>query len=462
MTTGQAASVPDAFERALGEIRARVSVSAPCIAIAYSGGLDSSALLHLAHAWARRQGVELFAFHVHHGLSLNAGRWLALCERTCGALGVRFDARRVQVETCGDGIEQAARTARYAALGDLCREYNVPLLLTAHHQDDQVETVLLQLLRGAGVVGLSGMSPFNEAQRLLGGPLPVLGRPLLELARADLERYVAQHRIAHVEDESNADIRFARNALRHEILPSLAVHFPGFEQRIVRSAGHFRAAQRLLDELAAADLSACAVGDSIDLDRLRQLNEDRMENLLRHWFARHRVRLPATAWLAQMRVQLLAAREDAQVCIVHPDCEIRRHRNRIHLIARSPDAITCAEPITFRWQGEQSISFPAFGGSLHFESAEEGIEAGWLRRQDLQIRYRSGGEKLKRAPDRPTRSLKHHYQELDIPAWERRRLPVVLASARLVFAAGIGMNWKDVPTNACPFVRLRWEKDIAT
>ncbi|RZI40616.1 tRNA lysidine(34) synthetase TilS [Herbaspirillum sp. HC18] len=431
------------------------------MAIAYSGGLDSSVLLRLARAWAIKRRIELFAFHIHHGLSPNADRWLAHCERECAALDAHFDMRRIHISTSsGDGVEQAARHGRYAALGDLCRAHDVPLLLTAHHLDDQAETVLLQLLRGAGVAGLSGMEQVSDAPGLLGGGSPQIARPLLALSRADLEQYAARHRFAYVDDESNADIRYARNALRNEIIPVLTRHFPGFQQRVVRGADHSRAAQRLLDELAASDLLVCAEGDCIDIDRLRQLSDDRMDNMLRHWFACHSVRMPSTAWLAQMREQLLAAREDAQVRIVHPDCEIRRYRNRIYLIPRAVDAGAQAAALTFRWQGEDVIRFPSFDGILRFEPAEQGIDAQWLREQSLEIRLRSGGEKLKLAPNRPTRSLKHHYQELDIPVWERGHLPVILASGRLVFAAGIGMNWRGFPSGGRSAVRLCWNSGI--
>lgn len=451
----------DAFERALGVIRARVFASVGRIAIAYSGGLDSSVLLHVAHAWANVHCIELFAFHIHHGLSPNADGWLSHCERESAALGVNFDARRIHISTSsGDGIEQAARHGRYAALGDLCRAHDVPLLLTAHHLDDQAETVLLQLLRGAGVAGMSGMEQVSDAPGLVGGVSPQIARPLLALSRADLEQYAARHRFAYVDDESNADIRYARNALRNEIVPALTQHFPGFQQRVARSADHSRAAQRLLEELAASDLRVCAEGDCIDIDRLRQLSDDRMDNMLRHWFARRRVRMPSTAWLAQMREQLLAAREDAQVRIVHPDCEIRRHRNRMYLIPRDIDAGAQTAALPFRWQGEAVIRFPSFGGVLRFEPAEHGIDAQWLREQSLEIRRRSSGEKLKLAPNRPSRSLKHHYQELDIPVWEREHLPVIIASGRLVFAAGVGMNWKDLPTGDGSAVCLRWNTGI--
>lgn len=460
MSTGRQASVADAFERALGAIRARVSASAGSMAVAYSGGLDSSALLHLAGDYAAAHGIPLHAFHVHHGLSANADEWQAHCERESVRLGIRFDSRRVTLsDSRRDGVEQAARISRYAALGELCREHGVQLLLTAHHLDDQAETVLLQLLRGSGVAGLCGMEMANTAPELLGDSSLLVARPLLGVSRADLDRYVGQWGIAYVDDESNADARYARNALRHMVMPSLSEHFPGFQRRLARSARHMGAAQHVLDEVATQDLEACSDGDGIDLIRLKQLSDARIDNLLRYWLAQSGVRMPSTAWLAQMRDQLMVAREDARVRVIHADGEIHRHRDRIFLSPRISDAALASAPAAFRWNGEKRIRFPQFGGTLHFSGVDEGIDAAWLAAQDMQIRFRSGGEKLKLAPNRPTRSLKHHYQALSIPVWDRLQLPVILASNKLVFVAGIGMNWSGVPIAQGKAVALSWEKD---
>jgi tRNA(Ile)-lysidine synthase len=231
-----AGSVPATFARALDALRTATPL--PKIAIACSGGLDSSVLLQLAHAYAREHGIILYAFHVHHGLSPNADSWLAHCEGSAAALGVAFDHRRVAVEKGKSGTEAAARKLRYAALGQMCRAHDVRLLLTAHHLDDQAETVLLQLLRGSGPAGLSGMDAANTAAGLLGNDQLVMARPLLPVARTGLEEYAAAHGVAWVDDESNSDPRYARNALRHQVMPVLQQAFPA-----LRSA--LRAAPRM-------------------------------------------------------------------------------------------------------------------------------------------------------------------------------------------------------------------------
>jgi len=453
-------SVEGEFERALGDILARVSVCAPVsVAVAYSGGLDSAALLHLLRNHAARHpgAVKPFAFHVHHGLSPNADRWLAHCRQLCATWQIAFDARRVHVaDGGGNGVEEAARLRRYAALGEMCRLHGVLLLLTAHHEDDQAETVMLQLLRGAGVAGLSGMERANHAPDLLGDPQLLMGRPLLGLARADLEAYVGHHAVPYVEDESNLDPRYARNALRHRVMPVLTQCFPGFQQRFTRTAQHARTAQRLLDELASRDLATCLDGDSLDVRKLRQLDTDRIDNLLRHWLAVRGIRMPSTSWLEELRTQLLEAKRDAQLCVTHADCCVRRHRDRVFLTPRMESPVP--QPSAFRWQGEPELRWPQFGGTLHFDVGGQGVDATWLRTQPLTIRLRSGGERLKLAANRPTRTLKQHYQALGVPAWERVRLPLVFAGPHLLFAAGIGMDAHAVePVEQG--VRLRWEWD---
>lgn len=482
MPNNQSASLVDAFERALQNILARVSVlttgrspelrrnsnpvqlgsgkSPLALAVAYSGGLDSSALLHLAHRHALDNGITLFAFHIHHGISLNADSWLAHCESECARLGVRLDMRRISLGARKrDGLEQAARLSRYAALGELCRLHRVPLLLTAHHRDDQAETVLLQMLRGSGVAGLGGMENANIAPELLGDPDLVVARPMLDVSRHELERFVVAQEIAYIEDESNADSRYTRNALRHQVAPALAEYFPGYQQRLARTAQHAQAARRLLDELAAQDLATCRDGDRIDLGSLGRLSSDRIDNVLRHWMASCGIRMPSAAWLSEMRAQVFGAREDARVCVTHPDCEIHRHRGRVFLVPRSSDAGRCLSPVAFRWHGEPFIHFPEYGGSVYFDREEQGVNSDWLMGQALVIRPRSGGEKLKLAPNRPTKSLKHHYQALDVPAWEREHLPIMFAAGQLLFAAGVGLNWHELPAGGANSVALRWVRD---
>lgn len=463
-SAGPAASAAASFAQAFEVLRTEYSPSR--IAVALSGGLDSMVLLHLAHEAAHAAGLPLFAFHVHHGLSPNADAWGAHCAAAAAALGVPFDRREVTVEKGKTGVEAAARKQRYAALGEMCRAHGVDLLLTAHHLDDQAETVLLQLLRGSGPAGLSGMDASNKARTLLGDAELVMARPLLAVARAELEAYAAERQIAWVEDESNTDPRYARNALRHQVMPVLAQAFPGFQRRIARSGAHAQSAQRLLDELAEQDLAACLVDEAIDLVSLRTLSVDRINNLLRYWFARHGLGMPSTAWLEQMVAQLISAREDAQPLVSHPEVDVRRHRDRLHLVPKQPDLAGLRDPDdegiivkhaqAFKWNGEASLAFPDYGGVLHFDVASYGLDPAWLQGRDLEIDFRKGGERLKLAPNRPTRGLKQLFQAANVPVWERSRLPIVGCGFELLFAAGLGMDCRRLSEGEGR-ITLRWQ-----
>ncbi|HEY5799054.1 MAG TPA: tRNA lysidine(34) synthetase TilS, partial [Burkholderiaceae bacterium] len=305
------------------------------VAVAYSGGLDSSALLHLVRRYAAENPLQLYVFHIHHGLSPAADSWLAHSESAAREAGAVFEARRIALQDAGKhGIEQAARTARYAALGELCTRHHVPLLLTAHHLDDQAETVLLQLLRGSGVAGLSGMEAANIAPGLLGTDAVTVARPLLAHSREELAAYVAQHGIAHIDDESNADPRFARNALRLEVMPVLARLFPGFQQRFARSAAHAQSAQRVLEDVGGEDLARCADGAELDLSAFQGLSPERRANVLRLWFAQRGLRMPAAAWLTELQAQIFEAKHDAQLCVTHPQCRLRRYRGKLYIDPR--------------------------------------------------------------------------------------------------------------------------------
>jgi tRNA(Ile)-lysidine synthase len=436
------------------------------VAIALSGGLDSAALLHMATAHAAENEIDLYAFHIHHGLSENADAWLSHNEAMCQRMGVRFEARRVVLENLGKtGIEEAARTGRYFALGDMCRAYGIRLLLTAHHQDDQAETVLLQLLRGAGMAGLSGMAQSHSAPAILGNPDVTMLRPLLPATRRQLVAYVETHHIDYVNDESNTDPRFARNLLRYQVMPVLETAFPGFKERFSRSAQHAQSAQRLLVELAVQDLSACMMGEALDIEAVRGLSDDRSDNLLRHWFSLRAVRMPSTAWLVELRAQLLDSRPESRILISQPEYHVKGDHGKL-FFAHGPaptEKIRSSgkrvQPQQFVWSGESHINFPSYNGVLHFDVAEMGVSAAWLRRQDLSIHARQGGERFKQSINRPSKILKAYYQEACIPAHAREFLPIVSAGGELLYAAGIGMDANRISTHEDARISFRWAPD---
>ncbi len=449
------------FTRALEAIPARVVVSGAAsarhrIAIAYSGGLDSSVLLHLAARHCHEADIDLCAFHVHHGLSPNAGHWREHCRRQCETLGVTFDAREVVVQDVADhGTEQAARLARYEALAAMCEQHQVSMLLTAHHQDDQAETVLLQLFRGAGLRGLGGMAALHENHERLDAGIALL-RPLLDCSRVELEQYAQAHAIGHIDDESNADTRYRRNAVRQRIAPVIEAHFPGFAATVSRSARHLQSAQRLLDDLAAIDLTACAQDGALLVEKLHSLSADRVDNLLRHWLRLQGAsELPSEVQLQQLREQALDAKSDAQPELWLSGLRLQRQADRLLVRDDAADLEPPVSEIEIRWQGEPVIEVPGWQGNLCFEMDDAGgLDPALLQSGPLLLRPRAGSERLKLAVNRPSRSLKNLFQESGIPPQARLWLPLLYIGAELAFAAGLGLDARL--SRAGPGIRLHW------
>ncbi len=449
-------STEQTFERALEAILARVVLSGDdSIAVAYSGGLDSSVLLQLAAQFCKARGLQLQAFHVHHGLSPNADDWLAHARECCASLQVRFDSRKVKVANISDhGTEQAARLARYAALGEMCKANGVRLLLTAHHEDDQAETVMLQWLRGAGLPGVSGMASVQSSHALLPETV-VLGRPLLGVSRKQLERVASGLSITFITDESNADTSYRRNSLRHDIFPVVERHFTGFSKTLSRSARHFQQAQRLLDALAEQDLAECGTGEQLSLQALGRLSADRQGNLFRFWIYQRTGQYPSEAQLQQLQAQLLHASADAQPSIQLQQWVVERQRLGLCIrpinLKHPP-----TEPMPLYWQGEPSLALPEWQGRLVFSTGEGvGVHPDLLRSGPLSLRARTGGERVQLHPKRPSRTLKNLFQESNVPASQRPWLPLLYSGDRILFAAGLGMNVNAGLVEGG--VMLRWE-----
>ena len=461
LNNSQIAVAITAFERALEEILVRVVLSdGASIAIACSGGLDSAVLLHLsADFFASHPHLHshsLHVFHVHHGLSPNADYWLSHVQSECEQLNVPFDARKVSVARVDQhGPENAARLARYEALANLCTVHRVELLLTAHHQDDQAETVMLQALRGAGLPGWSGMADLQRDHALL--PTTVtLARPLLDCSRKQLEQIASERAIAHIIDESNEDSRYKRNAIRHEIFPLIEQHFEGFTQALARSSHHFQTAQGLLDELACSDLQQCLNAGELNLKKLALLSVDRIDNLLRYWVVEKIGSYPSQAQLHQLHQQMLHAATDTHPQIVIGQWVLQREHD--HLIIRAQARVNQPpmDAVRVVWQGERQLDIPEWRGQLVFEDGEgEGFDRDLLLQGPLTLRPRQGGERLKLDGRRPSRSLKNLFQESGVAAGRRPWLPLLYAGDQLLFACGLGPNCIVAEKN--PGIRLHWQ-----
>ncbi len=401
------------------------------VVIGLSGGLDSSVLLHLLANLRQTLPFQLSAHHVHHGLSAHADAWADFCEKSCDALNIPLTISKVKVDiNSGLGVEASARQARYAVLLANDADY----ICTAHHQDDQAETLLLQLARGAGVKGLSGMAAIDDARKLL--------RPLLSISRVELEAYAQQHQLSWVDDDSNANTQFDRNFMRHSVLPILMQQYPAIKQTLARTAQHLADANDLLNVLAAqdaqADLTQKLGEKTLALAPLKQLDLNRINNVLRWWLAKNNVLMPSAAQLQQITQQLLHAKSDAAIKIqlkTEGDLTIRRYQDYAYLVAETPSLA-----IDYVWQGEAALSF-ANQTQLTFEKKlGEGLSLKYLDSKILRIKTRSGGEHIKPDSNRPSRSLKTVMQQAAIPPWQRSQLPLIFVGETLAMIPNIAVE----------------------
>lgn len=442
------------FQKTLDTLFLRANTLRPRFAVAYSGGLDSSVLLHLTHRYATLQHLPIYAFHVHHGISPNADTWLNHCQDTCNNLAISFDYQKVQLsQKKPHGLEAAAREQRYSALISLCEQHQIDFLLTAHHQNDQAETLLLHLLRGTGISGLCAMKEITP--NLFNQSHIQLIRPLLNVTRQNLENIAQQEKFSFIEDESNQNTDYTRNALRNDVIPTIEKYFPDYLIRISTTTHHAQTASDILNERAQEDYQRITNPNGLDLTLLKQLSSARQHNVLRYWLDIHHIRIRSMAWFNELCTQLFYAREDAQVCIPYQNKEIRRYQNIVCIIVRPLKETN--QPIEFNWTGESHLPFPTFGGTLYFEESQVGIDANWLQEQTLIIRLRQGGEKIKLHPKRPNKDLKHHFQEQHIPAWERNLLPLLaLPNQDILYVARLGINVNNLSDSAPTKINLRW------
>jgi len=397
------------------------------VGIALSGGRDSIVLLDAAHAVAAALSCEIVGLHVHHGLSPNADAWAAFCRSACDRRGVAYAMRRVHVQrTPRASLEAAARAARYAALAALADEQRVDALLVAHHADDQAETLLLQLLRGAGVAGLAAMPP----ARSIGGKTWL--RPFLALPRARLEAYAASHALRYVDDESNADARHRRNALRERVIPALRSIAPGYPATLARAARHQADAAALLDDLASLDAQRAVTDGTLERSALGALDAPRARNLLRWFIGTHGLRAPSAARLDEMLRQIAAAGTDARVALRHAGVEIGLHRGRIRVHQPRP------APFCHRWDGSPRIELP-HGTLVLTPQRGGGIAARHLDPSTVTIRSGMPGERLQLA-GRTRRPVADLLREAGVPHWDRLVLPRVCCRESLAAVAALGVD----------------------
>lgn len=434
-------------------------MSAAVVAVAASGGRDSTALLHATACAASGLGLQVVALHVHHGLMPDADHWQAHLAAQCRrwrrrGLPVSMASRRLRgAPTTGESVEAWARRGRYEALADMARQAGASLVLLAHHRQDQAETFLLQALRGAGPRGLAGMPSSFERDGLR------WARPWLDCDRAAIESYLHRHRLGHVDDPSNHEARFARSRLRQQVWPALEAAFPDAAGDLCAAAARAHESDRCLEELGELDARTCVD----ELGRLlvepyRRLSGHRQRNLLRFWLRARLGRGAPFTLVTRLSREVLSAQGTARWPAMQG--EVVLERGMLGWRAASAPPPAPAGPMPFDLSRPGAHDLPGWGGRIVVSvAAREGVPARWLA--NCQLRPRIGGEDFQRSPRSIPRSLKKQYQAMGVRG-SARSGPLVYAGDQLLFVSGLGMDARGLRNEGDDLLWLQWDPDPAS
>ena len=414
----------DPVEKCLSDCIANLDTNAVWVAL--SGGIDSIVLLHATQAVFDDTHVPLKAVHINHQLQADAEKWSQHCQSVCDQLDISLEIIKVETQSFSDlGFEGAAREARYQAFTKLLKANEV--LLTAHHADDQVETVLFQLIRGTGPQGLAGCA----AQRDLGDAK--LYRPLLNITRNQIEQYATSHQLNWIEDPSNQSLQHDRNFLRHEVMPILKQRWPSLAGTITRSAQWQTESAQLLDDLAALDLADINLDvQTLSIAKLRHMSVARQKNVLRWWIKQQGFATPSMEILNHILKDVVACPVDREPCVTWQNCELRKYRNELYLLPTLPEH----DPNRiYTWNINDALTIPGIKITLTKQALENfGID---LSNTDtLQVRFRQGGERIRPRGRGCEKDLKTLFQETGVMPWLRDRIPLLYKDDKLVCVWG--------------------------
>jgi tRNA(Ile)-lysidine synthase len=388
-------------------------------------------VLLYAMAGLRDKGVDwsLSAVHVHHGLNAAADDWAQFCQDLCRRMQIPVELIHVDASPVrGESPEATARKLRYQAIAEIIREGDA--LLTAHHQDDQAETLLLQLMRGSGVPGLAAMPSQVSFSK------GILLRPLLDFRRHDLREYALQQQLDWVEDSSNEDIRFDRNFMRHEILPELTGRWPGLVAKLCRTSMHMSEAMSLLDERAAEDLQQVVTAERsiININALGALSKARQHNLLRYWLRDLGLPVPSQAQMQHVISDVIHAAPGSDPCVKWPGVELRAYRRQLYaLSAMSP----FMPDRRLAWDMQSVLQIDGVGTLEASMVQGQGLTTALLGQKDICIGFRQGGERIRPARRGHEHELKKLFQEAAVPPWQRERTPILYQGDQVVAVAGL-------------------------
>ncbi|MGL5302598.1 MAG: tRNA lysidine(34) synthetase TilS [Aeromonas sp.] len=397
--------------------------------VAFSGGLDSTLLLVLAAQFAKEQGLPVRALHVHHGLSPHADEWVIHCRAVCQQLAVPLIVERVTLARGnGESLEAQARKARYEQLS--CHLLAGEWLLTAHHQDDQLETLLLALKRGAGLRGLAGILP---SQPFASG---LLLRPLLDISRAELAAAAASLPFGWVEDESNQDVSYDRNFLRQQLIPQLKARWPSMAQTATRSMALCAEQEVLLSEIAKGDWQQAGDGAALQIKPLCELSPTRRNNLLRYWIRLQGGEMPSREQLGRLWQEVALARADANPQLHWGRQSCRRFQGRLYLV--NPDLQPCHQVLPVNLTAP--LILPAELGELtmRWQEVGEGLLRAPRPDEPLTIRFQvAPGVPLKPVGRGGSRRMKKLLQEYAVPSWQRGRIPILYYGEQVAAVVGL-------------------------
>lgn len=411
--------------------------------LALSGGVDSRVLLSLLARFRDESGASIAAVHVHHGLSSNADHWAECCQAWCDDSAIPLTVERVHLDTqCGESIEKLARDARYAVLAKHVQENDV--LLLGQHADDQIETFLLALKRGSGPKGLASMAPYAPFSNGL------MLRPLLSVKRADIEAFAAKNHLTWVTDESNDDVRYERNFIRHQVTPILSQRWPSIHQAVQRSAELCAEQQALLDELLRDELVQALHDDgSLKLDTLSAKSDGVRRQIIRQWLANHQMVMPSRKHTEMIWQEVALATADANPKLKLGEREIRRFDNRLYCVEESRDISDWKSPILL----EHNLLLPDGLGALNLTLHKGDIRLP-ERMEDLWVSFNPEGLTACPVGRSGSRKMKKLFQEYGVPSWLRRRTPILMYQDKVVAVANLFVD-RDFSGQDCTLV---WDK----
>lgn len=431
------------------------------IYLAYSGGLDSQVLLHALANHPKANQLQLTALHVNYGLSENADQWQVFCEHQCKALDIPFSVKSVALEVSKGDLERRARDIRYRWFESFMRQDAI--LFTAHHQNDQAETVLLRLLRASGVRGLAAIPPVRSLAK------GKLARPLLALPKADLQAYAEQHTLQWLEDESNKDLAFDRNFVRHQIIPKLTERWPRAVKQLARSAGNCADEQRLLNELAAMDVASMQSGCGlsvldilvpIKLPILTALSLARQRNVLQYLLTQI-VDYPVSAtrlneWLLQLRTHTREKSSELRLKAL----DLTVYDGQMYFLRPMPDMSTHE----IKWKIEKPINIKTLSSTLSANIYGDKVSAdvptvNFEKENVVCVRWRQGGERVQLKGESFTRSYKKLLQERRIAPWLRNALPLISIGDQIVWSAALGDLSPVLLDSAAKHIKFKLEKN---